>query len=282
VRSASVGGGPGGDEPPLALVDTHAHLDARQFAGEPTVAILGRAAAAGVTRVVSIGVDLATSRRAVALAEAHPGLWATVGVSPNDLAGFDDTVMAQLAALAAHPRVVAVGEIGLDYHWNRSPRAVQRQALLAQLDLAHPLDRPVVIHSRDAREDTTELLLAWASAAGAPARPLGVMHCFSGDRALAEELHAAGFLISLAGVVTYPGARALSEVAAALPDEALLLETDAPYLPPQSYRGRRNEPAYVRATAEHVAALRGTSLAQLAAVTSANAARLFRWNGRTV
>ncbi len=264
--------------PELALVDTHCHLDAAQFAGEPAAALVARAAAAGVTRLVTVGTDLVTSAAAVRLAEAHANVWATVGVDPNDCAGFGAAAVDRLAALAASPRVVAVGEIGLDYHWNRAPREVQLAAFEAQLALADDLDLPVVIHSRDALDDTEAVLASWAAARPRNGRPVGVLHCYSGDLARAERLVAAGFLVSLAGVVTYRNAGPTQAVAVGLPLDALVLETDAPYLAPHPHRGARNEPANVRPIAEHVAALRGTDLSVVATAPTDNAARLFRWN----
>jgi TatD DNase family protein len=264
--------------PEPVLVDTHCHLDAAQFASEPVASVVARAVAAGVTRMVTIGTDLATSAAALRLAEAQPQVWATVGVDPNDCAGFDATALDRLAALAASPRVVAVGEIGLDYYWNRAPRATQLEAFEAQLALAEALDLPVVIHSRDALDDTEAVLAAWAAARPRQGRPVGVLHCYSGDLARAERLVMAGFLVSLAGVVTYRNAGQSQAVAAGLPLEALVLETDAPYLAPHPHRGARNEPANVRPIAAHVAALRGTDLATVAVATTANAARLFRWD----
>lgn len=263
------------------LVDTHCHLDAEQFSDESMPTLLARAADAGIQRVVNIGIDLASSRASVALAEAHGPIYAAVGVDPNDAAGFADSDLDALRALAASPKVVAVGEIGLDYHWNRAPHEVQARVFIAQLNLARDLGLPVVIHNRDADEDTAAILLEWAAAARASGaysdRPVGVMHCYSGDLPLAERLVAAGFLISLAGVVSYKNAAQAQAVALGLPEKALVLETDAPYLSPIPHRGRRNEPAHLLATAEFVARLRQTTLEALAGATSANAARLFGW-----
>ncbi|MBK6767744.1 MAG: TatD family hydrolase [Ardenticatenales bacterium] len=275
----------------LALVDTHCHLDADAFADDPTTAILGRARRAGVTRLVTIGTDLESSARAVRLARHHHEIWATVGIDPNDLP-IDGSVMteAMLAAvesLACAPRVVAIGEIGLDYYWNRTSHEVQRAAFEAQLGLAARVGMPVVIHSRDADADTVGVLSAWAGGdpwgghgvgdAMGGVRPLGVLHCFSGDVDLAMRYVALGFLISLSGIVTFKSNAQTHAVARELPLEALVLETDAPYLAPHPHRGRRNEPAYVRLIAEHVAALRGEDVATVARATSANAARLFGW-----
>ncbi|MFN2114181.1 MAG: TatD family hydrolase, partial [Anaerolineae bacterium] len=212
---------------------------------------------------------------------------------------------AAIDEMAGLPGVVAIGEIGLDYYWEKAERDDQMSAFEAQLELARRHGLPVVIHSRDAMDDTVRTLESWAGtvkasatapaaaavdAFGAPAtavpgappasdmvagRPLGVMHCYSGDLATAERLVASGFLISLAGNVTYPKATNLHDVAAGLPDHALVLETDSPYLTPQPFRGRRNEPARVKVIAEHVAELRGTTLDAVATATSANAVRLF-------
>lgn len=261
------------------LVDTHCHLDAPQLADDGPATVIARAHAAGVTRMVTIGTDLATSRAAVSLAAAHAadGVWATVGIDPNDLDGWNAASPAALAELAASPRVVAVGEIGLDYHWLRSAPDAQRAAFVAQLAVARAAGLPVVVHSRDADEDTAAILLEWAAGAPDASRPLGVMHCFAGDVGLAKRYVAAGFVISLAGTVTYPSAHRTREVARWLPSDAYVLETDCPYLAPAPYRGQRNEPAYLRATATFVAELRGQSLAEVAADTSGAAARLFGW-----
>jgi len=261
------------------LVDTHCHLDAPQLAADGPAAIIARAHAAGVTRLVTIGTDVATSRAAVALAAEHAsdGVWATVGVDPNDLDAWDEGSPAAVAALASEPRVVAVGEIGLDYHWLRATPEVQRAAFLAQLGVARAAGLPVVVHSRDADADTAEILLGWAADAPPSPRPLGVMHCFAGNVTLAERYVAAGFLISLAGIVTYRNNQRTQDVARWLPQRAYVLETDAPYLAPVPRRGQRNEPAFLADTAAFVAELRGQPLAEVAADTSSNAARLFGW-----
>jgi TatD DNase family protein len=258
-------------------VDTHCHLDAAAFAGEAVEAVLARARTAGVRRVVTIGTDLGSSQRAVALAASHRGVFAAVGVDPNDAATFDAETEERLEELATQPGVVAVGEIGLDYHWDRAPRAQQALCFERQLEIARRTDRPVVIHSRDAADDTASILEAWSSDRASGGRPLGVMHCFSGDTNLAQRYVRAGFLISLAGNVTYANATNLHRVAAELPLDHLVLETDSPYLAPRSQRGRRNEPALVVESARFVAQLRDTELAEVARCTTANAARLFGW-----
>ncbi len=262
----------------MILVDTHCHLDAPQLAGEPTADVVARAAAAGVARMVTIGTDVASSRRAVELAAAHPAVWAAVGIDPNSAAEADDAALAAIEALARSPRVVAIGEIGLDYYWNQAPRDVQARVFQAQLELATRLGLPVVIHCRDAHADAADQLAAWAAGADrGRTGPRGIMHCFSGDLAGARRLADLGFAISLAGPVTYKNAATAREVAAALPLDWLVVETDAPYLAPHPHRGQRNEPALVRHTAAFVAELRGLPAEALARATSATAARVFGW-----
>jgi TatD DNase family protein len=263
------------------LVDSHCHLDARQFRTESTADILRRARAGGVTRCVTVGTDVNSSRRAVALAEDHPCLWATVGVSPNDLDDFDADSMEALRQLCRSDRVVAIGEIGLDYHWMRAPKELQHRAFRRQLDLAGELSLPVVVHVRDAHDDALAVLAAWAADLpfGGSARggARGVMHCFSGNADTADAVVGLGFMVSFAGNVTYPTADRLRSVAATVDAAAFVLETDAPYLAPEGLRGTRNEPAAVRRVAETLADLRGKPLDELCQVTSANAARLFGW-----
>lgn len=259
----------------VSLVDTHCHLDADRFEDEPVAAILARARKTGVERVVTIATDLESSRRAVRLATFNQGVWATIGVDPNDLEGWTADAPAVLEGLAAAPRVVAIGEIGLDYHWMRSGREAQIYAFEAQLALAERTGLPVVIHSRDANADMEAILLGWSASHPAVDRPLGVMHCFGGDTALALRLVDAGFLISLSGTVTFKNAVDAHEVAERVPESALVLETDSPFLAPHPHRGTRNEPAHVRIIAERVAQIRGVSLEAVAAFTSGNAERLF-------
>ncbi len=254
-----------------ALADTHAHLDDEAFAGDRG-AVVARAAAAGVALIVTVGTDLASSRQAVSLAERFAGVYAAVGVHPHDAASLDEATLAALAELARRPRVVAVGETGLDFYRNRAPAAAQRQALRAQLALARQLGLPVIVHDREAHEEILQTLREWARG-HADAR--GVLHAFSGDEAMAREVGMLGFSVSLAGPVTFAKASRLHQLAATLPLDRLVLETDCPYLTPEPLRGRRNEPAYVRLVAERVAALRGLSPAEVARATTANARRLF-------
>jgi TatD DNase family protein len=261
----------------MQLVDTHAHPQTQAFDPD-RAAVLGRARAAGVTTIIVVGTDPASNRAALALARAEPGLWATAGIHPHDAKDATPADWEELERLAADPLVVALGEMGLDFYRNLSPPAAQRTVFQRQLDLCARLDLPAVVHSRDAEDATWEILAPWARArqrAGATA-PLGVMHCYAYGPERALDYVALGFLISIPGTVTYPTNHRLHAVVRALPEEALVLETDSPYLTPQSRRGRRNEPAYLVETAQKVAELRGVSAAALAAVTTANARRLFR------
>jgi TatD DNase family protein len=250
------------------LFDTHAHLHFPDFAGD-LPAVLGRARAAGVRRFLTIGTDVATSRAAIALAEREPDVWASVGIHPHDAAEADEATLAEIERLAGAPRVVAVGEIGLDWFRNLSPRDVQERVFRWQLALARRAGKPVLVHCREAHADVLRILAeADAGHAG------GIMHCFSGDVAIARRCLDLGLLISLAGPVTYPNARALPDVARFVPLDRLVVETDCPYLPPQGHRGQRNEPAYLAITAGHVAELRGEPVETLAARLTANARAL--------
>jgi TatD DNase family protein len=251
---------------PHGLVDTHAHLHDPAFDAD-RAAVLARARAAGVVAMVTIGTDLATSEAAVALAAAHADVYAAVGIHPHDARTADTETLERLAGLARRPKVVAIGEIGLDYYRTLAPPDVQRAALVAQLRLARAAGKPVLLHCREAHEDLLDLCAAEGVAAVG-----GILHCFSGDLASARRGLELGLLVSIAGPVTYPSAGRLAEVVRALPLGALVLETDCPYLPPQPWRGRRNEPAYLPATAARVAELRGMPVAALAAATGQTAA----------
>ena len=252
------------------LFDTHAHLHFPEFAGDLD-AVLARARAAGVRRMVTIGTDVATSRAAAALAAREPDVWAAVGIHPHEAAAADEAALTEIERLASAPRVVAIGETGLDFFRDRSPREAQTRAFTAQVALARRLGKPVLVHCRDAHAETLALL-----AADGPLERGGIMHCFSGDVALARRCIELGLLVSLAGPVTYPKPGALPDVARAIPADRLVVETDCPFLPPQPYRGKRNEPAYLAITAARVAELRGEPLADLAGRMSENARALFR------
>lgn len=265
------------------LIDTHAHLDLAQFDADRQ-AVLARASAAGVATMVTVGVDLASSRRAVALAAENEAIVAAVGVHPHDASTLTGDTLAALRRLSERPRVVAVGEIGLDYYRDRSPRDVQRRAFQAQLAWAARLGKPVIIHDRDAHDDVLGMLQDWARglAGGALAGRPGVLHTFSGDLAMAEKAISLGFYLGLSGPVTYQNARQLPRIVQAVPLDRIVVETDCPFLPPHPHRGKRNEPSYVRLVAERVAELKGISFDELAAATTANARWLFQLDDGTL
>ena len=253
------------------LVDTHCHLADPKLRGD-LAAILERARAAGVRLIVAVGAieSIQTDRETVAIAERNADVYAVVGVHPHDAKDCDDERIAQLRALSGSPRVVAIGETGLDFHYMHSPVEAQEAALRRQLELAAEVNRPIVIHCRDAEAR----LAAIVREVGMPPRG-GVIHCFTGDAAAAREFLALGFHISFSGIVTFKSAATLREAARIVPDERLLAETDAPYLAPEPYRGKVNEPAFVARTFEVLAHLRNRDRDAMAAQIAANAARLF-------
>jgi TatD DNase family protein len=252
------------------LVDTHAHLHDPAFDGD-RADVLARARAAGVTGFLTIGTDVATSEAAIALAASEPDVYAAVGIHPHDARTADADALRRITALATAPKVVAVGEIGLDYYRDHSPRDAQRATLVAHLELARRVGKPVLLHCREAHADLLDV--CHAEGVGAVG---GILHCFSGDLAVARRGLDLGLLISIAGPVTYPNARRLADVVRLLPLDRLVVETDCPYLPPQPWRGQRNEPAYLPVTAARVAELLGVPSARVAAETTQNAARLLR------
>jgi TatD DNase family protein len=260
----------------LTLIDTHAHLDFAKFDADRP-AVIERATAAGVAAIINVGTDLASSRRAVELAEQHEDIYAAVGMHPHDARKLDGTTLGALRELAKRPKVVAVGEIGLDFYRDLSPRDMQRRAFQAQLAWAAKLGKPVIIHDRDAHNEIIEILGDWVAGLGnSPlAGRLGVLHTFSGDLDMAEWAMDLGFYISISGPVTYRNERQLPKIVQALPLDRLLVETDCPFLAPHPHRGKRNEPAYVCLVAERIAELKGIALDDLAMATTANARRLF-------
>jgi TatD DNase family protein len=264
--------------------DTHAHLDSAKFEADRE-AVLQRAIEAQVVPIVTVGADLASSRAAVALAERFPGIYATVGVHPHKASCVDASAVDGLRDLASHPRVVAVGEVGLDYYYEFSPPSTQRQVFEMQLALASDLRKPVVIHLRDKRDRTDAydhalgLLSSWAQDAtlskAQADSPVGVLHCFSGTREFALRALELGFCIGVDGPVTFPNARSLQSLVTDLPLDRLVLETDCPYLAPQARRGKRNEPSYLPYIGEKVAELKQLESCEVARATTANAEALF-------
>jgi TatD DNase family protein len=257
-------------------IDSHCHVTADEFAAD-RAAVLARTWDAGVDALVAIGAGYGVDANAdaVALAAAEPRVFAAVGVHPHDARLLDDGGRRRLREWLAAPRVVAVGECGLDYWYEHSPRAVQRDVLAEHLALARELDLPVSIHVRDRGADAyEELLELWRSASGGALQ--GVLHCYTHDLPFAKRALDVGLLVSFSGILTFKSADALREVAAALPLDRLLIETDAPLLAPQGHRGERNEPARVGLVGACLARLRQRPLEEIAAATSANARRLFR------
>lgn len=251
------------------LFDSHAHVDDEKFDGEQE-AVIARAREAGVTQILNAASDMESSRRAIKLAQDYPGIYAAVGIHPHDarLAVKDD--YEQLAEWTKLPEVVAIGEIGLDYFYDYSPRDVQQKVFIRQLDVARQTGKPFIIHDRDAHADVLDIIKREGKGLN------GVFHCFSGSLEMAREVIRLGFYVSMAGPVTFKNAVKQKEVAKEVPLERLLVETDSPYLTPQPHRGKRNEPAFVRLVAEEVANLRGMELETLAKATTANAKRLFQ------
>jgi TatD DNase family protein len=253
------------------LVDTHCHLDFESFDGDRDL-IVARAAEADVTRIVVPAIDLDNTETVVALAEKYQGVFVAVGVHPNSTAGWQPSWIEALRERARHEKVVAIGEIGLDYYRDHSPPELQRQALEAQLQLAAELNLPVIIHNRQADEDIVRLL---AESPLLGRENPGVLHSFSAGWDTAQRVMEMGYYLGFTGPITYKKADELRAIAARTAPERLLVETDAPFLAPQAHRGRRNEPAYVALIAERLAAVRGMSPAELALLTTANAGRLF-------
>lgn len=256
---------------PPTLVDTHAHLDNHRFDADRQQ-VVARAREAGVAQIINVGANLVSSQAAVQLARAYPQLYATVGVHPHDARHANQAALAELGQLLQQEEVVAVGEIGLDYYRDLSPRDQQRQAFEAQWALAQQVDKPVVIHSRKAHQDMLSMLGEWTNGT---TKPWGVMHCFSGDSEMAAQLVEWGFFIGIDGPVTFRNAQQLVEVVREIDLAHLLVETDCPYLTPQPHRGQRNEPAYTLYIAERIAEIKGVSLSRVAEQTTANARDLF-------
>lgn len=250
------------------LVDSHAHIDDERFDADREE-VVARASAAGVSLIVNVGADMASSARSVALAGKYPGIYAAVGMHPHDSKDMQEEDYVQLERWTEHPKVVAIGEIGLDYHYDLSPRPMQKEVFLRQLELARRTDKPFIIHEREAHADMLAMIQSVARGMK------GVFHCFSGSVETAREYLKMGFYISVAGPVTFPKSGKTKEVAKNVPLDRLLVETDSPYLTPHPFRGRRNEPANVRLVAGEIANLRNISMEELEAATTANVRRLF-------
>ncbi|MDA8214114.1 MAG: YchF/TatD family DNA exonuclease [Nitrospiraceae bacterium] len=261
------------------MIDTHCHLEMKPYDPDRED-VIKRAREAGLEAVITIGSDFEGCKGAVALAEKYDFIYATVGIHPHDAKDFSEDIFNQIKRWATPPhpplskggqrggKIVAIGEIGLDYHYDHSPRDIQKDVFKKQLYYAKEINLPVIIHSREAKKDTLKILEESGITKG-------VMHCFSGDMEMAERTMAMGFYISIAGPVTFKNAAKLREIVKAIPDDYLLIETDAPYLTPEPLRGKRNEPAFVVHTAKFIAELRGISLEDIDRITTVNAKRLF-------
>jgi TatD DNase family protein len=249
------------------VIDSHTHLD---LCDDPDSELVERAVAAGVRKMLTVGTDGSTCRAALGAAEAFPQVWASIGWHPNYAKGFDDADLAELEALAEHPRCLAIGETGLDFYRDYAPREDQERAFSAQIALARNTGKPLVIHSRAAEAETLDQLAREGDGVQV------IMHCFSMPARVGECLER-GYAISFAGNVTYKNAADLAQAAKQVPDARLLVETDAPYLTPQAVRKRRNEPAFVAHTLAFLAELRGTSVELLGEVVERTAARVLGW-----
>ena len=253
------------------LIDSHAHIQGKEYAGEQD-AVIARAREAGVEKIIVVGGagDLSSNLEAITLADSFANVYATVGMHPHDAKDVGAAELRELRALTSHPKVIAVGETGLDYYYNHSPHDVQRRVFGHFIHMARDTDLPIVVHERDAAREVTELLR------GEGAGELrGVIHCFTGDYGAARDYLDLGFYLSFTGIITFKNAEPLRETVRRVPLERTLVETDSPYLTPVPHRGKRNEPAYVRFVAETIAVLKGLSLEEVARVTSDNVQALF-------
>lgn len=250
------------------MIDTHCHLEMKPF-DEDREEVIKRAKEVGLEAIITIGSDLEGNKKAIELSEKYDIVYATVGFHPHDAKDFTEETFELIKRLSRKEKVLAIGEIGLDYHYNNSPKHIQKEAFIKQLTYAKEIDYPVVIHSRESKTDTLDIL----KRSGVNR---GVMHCFSGDIDMAKKVIELGFFISIAGPVTYKNATKLQSIAKLIPDDYLLIETDAPYLTPEPFRGVRNEPAYIIHTARFLAKLRGISEEDIIRITSVNAKRLFK------
>ncbi|MFL6561036.1 MAG: TatD family hydrolase [Bacillus sp. (in: firmicutes)] len=254
------------------LFDTHAHLNDNQY-NEDLEEVIKRAECEGVTNMVVVGFDRPTIQRAMELAERYEFIYACVGWHPVDAIDMTEEDLVWIEELTTHPKVVAIGEMGLDYHWDKSPKDIQKEVFRKQIRLAKKVNLPIVIHNREATADIVEILKEeGAEEVG------GIMHCFSGSPEVAKECVKMNFYISLGGPVTFKNAKKPKEVAAEIPLDKLLIETDCPYLAPHPYRGKRNEPSYVKLVAEQIAEIKGLTLEEVAEATTRNAKKLFAIN----
>jgi TatD DNase family protein len=255
----------------LSLIDSHAHIQGKEYAGEVET-VIARAREAGVNKIIAVGGagDMASNTDAVALADRFENVYATVGMHPHDAKVVGPAEIAQLRDLTARPKVIAVGEAGLDYYYNHSPHEVQREVFTGFIQLAHETGLPLVVHERDAAGEAADLLRSQGQG-----DVRGVIHCFTGNYEAARAYLDLGFYISFTGIITFKNAEPLRDVVRQVPLERMFVETDSPYLTPVPHRGKRNEPAFVRLVAETVAKIKGVSLEEVAQITTRNVGNLF-------
>ncbi len=256
----------------MMLFDTHAHLNAEQFDTD-LEEVIARAKAEKVERIVVVGFDKPTITRAMELIEEYDFIYAAIGWHPVDAIDMTEEDLSWIKELSSHEKVVAIGEMGLDYHWDKSPKDVQKEVFRKQIALAKAVNLPIIIHNRDATEDVVTILKEeGAEEVG------GIMHCFTGSAEVARQCMDMNFYISFGGPVTFKNAKKPKEVAKEIPNDRLLIETDCPFLTPHPFRGKRNEPSYVKYVAEQLAELKGLTYEEIASITTENAKRLFRMN----
>ena len=257
------------------MVDTHAHLDMNPFR-QDRAEVISQARDSGISTIITVGINLESSQQAIKLAENHREVLATAGFHPHEASQVTEADIATLAKIADHPRVVAIGETGLDFHRNYAPREAQLQVLKWQLEVATRIELPVIIHCREAEPDMLTVLRDWTSSHQAPpGKPRGVIHCFNGDTDTARQYLDMGFFISLGAYIGYPTSTDMYDTIRSIPQDRLVVETDCPYLPPQSHRGPRNEPAYLPFTVQSLAEIREVPPETIARETTRNAHRLF-------
>lgn len=260
----------------FSLVDTHAHLDMEKFDTD-RLEVICRAKEAGVRNIISVGIDLVSSLSAINLSQSDEGIFATAGFHPSKAQEITQQDIVELEKLAILPRVVAIGELGLDYHYQPVDREAQRKLMRLQLAIAERLELPVIIHCREAEDDLLSILTNWVSVSKrARDQAPGVIHCFNGDSETAQKYLDMGFYLSVGAYISYPSAKGLRSVMRGIPMDKLLMETDCPFLPPQRYRGRRNEPSYIPFTLQVLAGITGTNEDIIAQATTENATQLFR------
>jgi TatD DNase family protein len=264
------------------LIDSHCHLNLPEFEADLEQVVI-RARHNGVTRIVVPGVDSETSKTAIEYSKMYPGIFAAIGIHPNSGSNWNTNSISKLRLLSKEASVVAIGEIGLDYYRDYCPRNKQREILGYQLELAAELELPVIIHFRDSAEDLVQILVNWHESLVKGDSPLvshpGVLHSFSGNQDMAEKMTSRNFKLGIGGPVTFRNSKTLQEIVTCLPLDSMLLETDAPYLSPDPFRGKRNEPTNVRIVAEKIALLKGIPVEQVAVITSQESVKLFFWGG---